>query len=374
MTCAGLLARATTLVVAALAALVGTAAPALAHGADAPNGTNYRSAVTALTPDRPGLRVRVVEAGARLELRNDTDRTVTVLGYSGEPYLQVRPDGVYENRRSPATYLNRTLAGESRVPADADPAAEPSWQRISDRPVARWHDQRALWRQSTLPPQVTADPGREHRLRDWVVPVRDGETAVELRGTLDWSPPPDPYPWWVVVAVGGLAAGALGLLPAGRPAGGRALAGLGALLATGGVAAVALAVGRTADTGAQGVGELLGGLLTGQLWALVTGLGAIAAGAWALARRAAADFALALAGACLALFAGVTNAAVLSRSVPPLPWPATSARLVVALVLMAGVGAALAGVFRLHAESRAAAPGGGRPAPPVPATHADAPG
>ncbi|WDZ88036.1 hypothetical protein PVK37_12460 [Micromonospora cathayae] len=357
----------------AAAALLGTAAPATAHGADAPNGTDYRSAVTGLAPARPGLSVRVVEAGARLELRNDTDRTVTVLGYSGEPYLQVRPDGVYENTRSPATYLNRTLAGETTVPAEADPTAEPAWQRIADRPVARWHDQRALWRESAPPPQVTAAPDREHRVRGWVVPLRDGDTPVELRGTLDWVPPPDAYLWWVAVALGALAVSGLGLVPAGRAAGGRALAVLGGLLATGGLAAVAVAVGRALDAGAQGPGELLGGLLTGQLWALITGLGAVAAGAWAVARRAAADFALALAGACLALFAGVTNAAVLARSVPPLPWPATPARLVVTLILLVGAGAVLAGVFRLHAESRATA-SRATPNPGSPATgHAESP-
>ncbi|SCL34620.1 hypothetical protein GA0074692_3881 [Micromonospora pallida] len=339
--------------VGALVALLATAAPALAHGADAPNGSDYRVGVTGLAPARDGVDVRTVEAGARLELRNHTDRTVTVLGYSGEPYLQVRPDGVYENVRSPATYLNRTIAGETAVPADADPTAEPSWQRVTDEPVARWHDQRALWRESSPPPQVSTAPDREHRVRDWVVPLRDGDVAVELRGTLDWVPPPDAYPWWSAVALGALAVGGLGLLPAGARWGGRALAGLGALLALGGLGAVAVAVGRSLDAGADGAGGLLVVLLTGQTWALITGLGAVAAGGWALTRHAAADFALALAGACLALFAGVTNAAVLARSVPPLPWPAQSVRLVVTLILVTGAGATLAGVLRLHAAGRA---------------------
>ncbi|MEV0328991.1 hypothetical protein AB0H63_21465 [Micromonospora echinospora] len=350
-----LLLRAGLLLVGTLVALLATAAPAAAHGADAPNGSDYRVGVTGLAPGRDGVDVRTVEAGARLELRNRTDRTVTVLGYSGEPYLQVRPDGVYENVRSPATYLNRTLAGETAVPADADPTAEPSWQRVDDEPVARWHDQRALWREAGPPPQVGAAPDREHRVRDWVVPLRDGETAVELRGTLDWVPPPDPYPWWAAVALATLAVGALGLVPAGAPAGRRALVALGALLAVGGLAAVAVAVGRALDSGAEGAGGLLVTLVTGQTWALITGLGAVAAGGWTLTRHAAADFGLALAGACLALFAGVTNAAVLARSVPPLPWPVQPVRLVVTLILVAGAGATLAGVFRLHAASRAVA-------------------
>ena len=72
---------------------------------------------------------------------------------------------------------------------------------------------------------------------------------------------------------------------------------------------------------------MLVGLLAGQIWSLLTGLGAVAAGGYALARRPAADFAVALAGACLALFAGVANAAVLARAVAPVPWsPAAGAR------------------------------------------------
>src|SRR5687768_12885127 len=72
------------------------AAPALAHGADAPDATNYRVTITA-TPDLPGLTVTAIEAGARLQVVNDSGKTVEVLGYSGEPYVEIRPDGVYEN-------------------------------------------------------------------------------------------------------------------------------------------------------------------------------------------------------------------------------------------------------------------------------------
>ena len=87
-----LLLRAGMPLVGVLVALLATAAPAAAHGADAPNGSDYRVGVSGLAPARDGVDVRTVEAGARLELRNRTDRTITVLGYSGEPYLQVRPD------------------------------------------------------------------------------------------------------------------------------------------------------------------------------------------------------------------------------------------------------------------------------------------
>ncbi|SBT52742.1 hypothetical protein [Micromonospora auratinigra] len=357
--------RAGLVATAALAALLALATPAAAHGADAPDGTDYRAEVTALTPARPGLSARIVEAGARLEVTNTTGRDVQVLGYSGEPYLRIGPDGVYENTRSPATYLNRTIVGDTQLPAQADPAAAPQWRRLSADPSARWHDQRTLWRESEPPPQVAADPTRQQRVRDWVVPLRDGDTMIDVRGTLDWVPPPDPYPWWVAATLGFLAVGAAGLTPAGSRAGGRALRAVGALLGLGGLAAVAFTVGRELDAGAAGPGAVLLGLLGGQLWTLLTGLGALAAGGYALARRPAADFALALAGACLTLFAGVANLAVLSRSVVPMPWPAGLARVLVTLVLATGAGAVAAGLLRLRTAARTPHP----TRPPARAAH-----
>ncbi|MGW3789237.1 hypothetical protein ACWD5Z_32015 [Micromonospora chokoriensis] len=350
-----LLTRAAVAVAAAGAVTVLTAAPAAAHGADAPDGTDYRTTTTGVAPARPGLEVRVVEAGARLELTNRTGRAVEVIGYSGEPYLRVGPDGVFENSRSPATYLNRTLAGDTALPAEADPAAPPSWRRVADGPTVRWHDQRALWQESGPPAAVRAAPDREHRVRDWTVPLRDGADPVVIGGTLDWVPPPDAYTWWTVTIVGLLAVGALGLVAAASAAGGRALSALGALLVVGGAVAVVYPVGRELDAGAQGVGGVVLGLLSGQIWSLLTGLGAIAAGWYALARRTAADFPVALAGACLALFAGAANAAVFARSIAPVPWSPEIARVMVATVLISGAGATAAGVLRLHAASRAAA-------------------
>ncbi|MGC4894564.1 hypothetical protein [Micromonospora sp. DT31] len=344
--------RAALVLAVAATALLTFAAPASAHGADAPDGTDYRSTITAVSA--PDLGARMVEAGARLELTNRTGADVTVLGYSGEPYLRIGPGGVYENRRSPATYLNRTLAGETRLPAEADPAAAPHWRRITDGPTARWHDQRTLWREPDPPAAAAADPGREHRVRDWVVPLRVGDDTGEVRGTLDWVPPPDPYPWWVAATLGFLVIGAAGLAPAGTAAGVRALRAAGALLALGGVAAVALTVARAVDTGGPGTAGLLAELATGQVWTLLTGLGAVAAGGYALARRPAADFALALAGACLALFAGVSNLAALSRSVPPAAGPPELVRLLVVVGLATGAGAVAAGLLRLRTAARAA--------------------
>jgi hypothetical protein len=104
---------------ASLALLLIGQAPALAHGADAPDATNYRVSITA-QPPITGVQVRTIEAGARLQLTNHGGRNVEVLGYKNEPYLEIRPDGVYQNYHSPAAYLNITIAHVD-PPAHADP-------------------------------------------------------------------------------------------------------------------------------------------------------------------------------------------------------------------------------------------------------------
>jgi hypothetical protein len=286
------------------------AAPAAAHGAGAPAGTNYRTTITSVTPAVPGLSVRTIETGGRLELANHTGRTVEVVGYDGKPLVQVR-------------------AGS----------------------VARWHDHRVHWMNDNPPPEVTADPTRTHRIRDWVVPLRAGASTMEVRGTLDWVPPPTPGTWWAVCLVG--AAAVTGLAVRSRSAGRIALA---AAALAGGTVGVGYAVGRELDAGTTGVGGMLGGLLAGQTWLVLTSLAAVAAAAYARRHRPSADFALALAGACLLVSVGVPNATVFSRSVPPVPWDGAWARVAVAAVIIAGAGLTAAGVLRIRAASREAPP------------------
>lgn len=344
--------RAIAVLGAAAALLAGAAAPASAHAADAPDATNYRTTITGLTPALPGVKVRAIEAGARLELTNTSARTVEVLGYSNEPYLDVRPDGVYENVNSPATYLNATLTGGVVPPSTADPAAPPQWRKISDTPRARWHDKRARWTQLQPPPAVAADPSRTQRIADWSVPLRmaDDLSEVQIHGTLDWVPPPPASLWWAISLIAALGLAALGYV---GPAGPRLL---GGLLIGGGSGALAYVIGRELDAGARTPWELLSGVFASELWPLVAGLTALAAGVFAFRRRPSALFALALAGAGLALFGGVVNAAVFFRSVAPVPWSDVTARLVIASVLAVGVGVCGAAALKMRATSRAEAP------------------
>ena len=177
-------------------ALLVPATPAFAHGGDAPDATAYRTRVIGVSTPERGLTVRAVEAGSRLELTNRTGHSVEVLGYSGEPYLDVRPDGTYQNDELAGRVPERdTRRGDPRTAA-ADPTAPPAWRRISTATTVRWHDQRTRWLGPGLPPAAAADPTRAHRLRDWAVPLRVQVRTFEIRGTLDWEPPPRAWLWW----------------------------------------------------------------------------------------------------------------------------------------------------------------------------------
>jgi hypothetical protein len=308
--------RCLLLVLAVAGAVLMPAGPAAAHGGEAPDATSYRVAVTGIEPALPGLTVRVVEAGTRLELVNDTGRAVEVLGYSGEPYLEVRPDGTYENVNSPAAYLNRTLAGDTAVPAGASPAAAPQWRRVSGSTTVRWHDQRAQWRGADPPPAARADPARPHRLREWAVPLRDQAREFEVRGTLDWVPPPRAWLWWAGAV---LLAVVVTLVGAARvPA-----AVVAAAVVTG------CAVARTLDSGPP-------------LVLFAAALVAAAAAVWR------APFGFALGGAVLVVFAGLAEAGVLRAAVVPAAGPAWFARLAVTVALGAGAGLLFSGIRALR--------------------------
>ncbi|GIE81427.1 hypothetical protein Aph02nite_73770 [Actinoplanes philippinensis] len=309
-------------ILAVAGAILVPATPASAHAGDATSVSDYRVAVTGLSSPLDGLTVRVVEGGARLELSNDSDRTVEILGYSGEPYLEVRPDGTYENVNSPATYLNQTLGGETPVPATAAPTAAPTWRRVSGDTTVRWHDQRARWTEPAPPPAVTTDPGSAHRVRDWAIPLRDQARTFEIQGTIDYEPPPAAWAWWLGSALLGLT---VTLLARRWPRSAGPLAFLG---------------------GSITLGYALTTTLDGAGWApvpILAGLLACAALRWQ------PPFYLTLSGFILAAFAGFGSADVFFAAVVPSAGPAWFPRVAVACAIGAGAGLALTGVLRLRA-------------------------
>jgi hypothetical protein len=197
-------------VVAGLAlVLVGAAAgPAAAHAVGTgTEASNYRTTVHGIDQGTPGISVRAV-AGGLLELTNRSNAEVLVLGYRLEPYLRVGPGGVFENQRSPSTYTNRFRTAPASIPTEFDPQAAPEWRRIGDGPSAGWHDHRAHWT-GPDPPALKADPKVVQVVRNWEVPLRQGDQDMLIRGEITWVPGPAPWPW-ALVAVGLFAAALAG--------------------------------------------------------------------------------------------------------------------------------------------------------------------
>jgi deferrochelatase/peroxidase EfeB len=195
--------------VAALFVVLAPAAPASAHTVGGVGATNFHTTLSALTPAVPGVSLRVIENGSRLELRNDTGTEVVVAGYSGEPYARVGPAGVFLNDNSPATYLNVDRYSTTAVPAGVDGKSAPAWRQVSTDPVWRWHDHRVHWMLQSLPPAVAADPSSPHRISDWTVVLDRGGQRLTATGSLDWVPGPSPLPWLALALLAALGVAAV---------------------------------------------------------------------------------------------------------------------------------------------------------------------
>jgi hypothetical protein len=152
---------------------------------------HYRTYITSITPRTPGLSVEVLEFADRLLLRNNTGKTVTVYGYSGEPYARVQPDGSSEqNVRSPAVYLNTNFYADVTVPPSASATATPKWEVIDRTGQFEWHDHRIHWMSPVTPPEVK-NTGRRTKIFNWTVPIRIGTQPGAIHGELFWVPESD---------------------------------------------------------------------------------------------------------------------------------------------------------------------------------------
>jgi hypothetical protein len=172
-------------VAAALALLALAVAPAASAHQGNPN---YRSVIDGVTPKVSGVRVQVLNLDDRLELQNDSGRTVVVQGYNGEPYARVLGDGTVQvNRRSPAFYLNDDRFAQVKVPASAKPDATPQWQVVDQAGRFEWHDHRIHW-MSQVPPKQVTDKSKRTKVFDWKLPVQVGSQRGAVNGTLYWQP------------------------------------------------------------------------------------------------------------------------------------------------------------------------------------------
>src|SRR5215216_2476845 len=167
-------------IVALLAALAFAPASA-AHPRSKGYARGFQSKILSVRPEVVGLEVVVVDADDRLRVSNKSGTNLVVLGYDGEPYLRIGPDGVYRNERSPAAYLNRDRFARISVPLRADPGATPEWRHVSPRPAWQWHDHRIQWMGAGPPAQVRSAPKQTHAIFRWNVPGRLGDRSCRRR-------------------------------------------------------------------------------------------------------------------------------------------------------------------------------------------------
>jgi hypothetical protein len=322
------------LVVAAMVAafVVASASPAAAH-AGLVEASDYRARITA-APDVAGLRIRVT-AGSFIELTNRASRDVIVEGYEGEPYLRVGRNGVFENRRSPAVYLNATRDGGEALPAEADSSAPPRWRRVGGGPTARWHDHRLHWMHPEPPPSVQGDEGRRQVVSRWRLGLRVDGRSAEVRGVLTYVPAPSAGPWLA------LAAGFAVVVAVGRRR--PVLAGL-VLLVVADVTRVVAVVSAVPGGGFRAAVD------TGAIDAVGWGLAVAAVVLVLRGRRADGYTAAGVAAVLLAIVGGVVEWADIGRSQLVTSGPANLTRVCVAATLGLGVG--IAGAVLRSARER----------------------
>jgi hypothetical protein len=167
---------------AALALL--TTAPA-AHAQDL--FSSYVTKVTGIRPALPGISAHAQADGADITVRNTSATPVVVEGYQHEPYLKITDHGVWQNKLSPAVYLNKEQFIDS-IPNDVNAKRAPIWVPVSGRNFATWHDHRIHWMNITEPPAVAAAPDKPHLITRWTIPITSGHTTGAIVGTLTWQP------------------------------------------------------------------------------------------------------------------------------------------------------------------------------------------
>lgn len=261
-------------------------------------------------PALPGLRVAVVEFGARLRLDNQTAARVVVLP-------------------PPGSVIN------------ALPVVDPG--------------RSALWTDPRIVAAASHPKPPEGRLA-WRIPLRVGDTAVAVTGEQRWPPPPDAAVWWLLTAGLAVLPGCLVALGGARrrcstvprPSSRRPRSGPAPLLPEG-FGRVALAV-LTAAVMVAHVAHLYGSALVVAEGSVVVVFLAAAgfavlgwplglAGAWLTARgRPAGPLLCCVAGALLAIVIAPADLFSFHDPVIPFAWGPDLDRLLIAITVGGGLG------------------------------------
>ncbi len=316
----------------AATAVVVSPTPAMA---DSAGPTDYRSEVVAIDPPTPTIEVSIVGGDSFVLLRVDPGVEVEIMGYQDEPYLRFAADGsVFENQRSPATYINGSRYGGGTIPDDVRPDDEPEWAEVAGPGSGEyaWHDHRAHRMQTGDP--VGAERG--DLILDELLPIVVDGVDVDIRIESTWMPAPSRWPA-VLGAIAGVVVVAAALLAKWRRVWGLVLVGTG---------------GLAAAVGWIGYASLPTSTDPRVVWWLLPVLAvAFGAAAWALGPTPGGHAAAAIAGLELAVWA-LDRRGGLTKAVLPTDAPYWLDRAVTAGAFVVGVAAAGAAVTALIRPTR----------------------
>jgi hypothetical protein len=346
--------------VLAFVSLVGLAQPASAHTVAGLRANDYRTTIVSVSPAVPGLQVKAIELGRRVQVRWSGPADLVIFGYDGEPYLRVGPGGVFENLLSHTTYANLTPPFRRPPPRDASPTAPPRWQKIADGRTVRWHDHQAHWALSRPPDPVRLHPEQTQVvIPAWTIQMQTAGRPIVVTGQVWWVPAPNALPWMGIALVLLLMVVASAFSRAWAPT----LAAAAAIL-------VGVDVFHSIGTGTFAAVSplvIVGRILILSWFSVLAWL----AGLWAARRllRGRVDglYGAALCAVVIGAFGGVTDLAVLDRSQVPFRWPAGTERAAVAVSLGLSVGilvAAWIGFLRHHFGRRPSRRSGGEESAP----------
>jgi hypothetical protein len=151
----------------------------------------------------PGLRAKVLDGDQTLWLRVPPQATVSIPGTLGEPLLLFDPRGVWLNLRSPTAQSD----GIDRL--DLEPTATgspPKWHHLTGGHAYAWHEHRL----HVLEP-LARERGVSGAVGPWAVPVVEGSRRSALGGVLDYRPPGAVWAWIAVPVALAFAAAAAAL-------------------------------------------------------------------------------------------------------------------------------------------------------------------
>ena len=317
------------------------AGPAGAHSAGNTPASNYVSRVTAIAPPTEAFAAKTIEAGSRIEITWGTGPDIVILDYEGFDYLRLGADGVFENTQSRAVYVNANRQGSAPIPEGLRPEGPPTWRKISNGRVARFHDHRVHYMGAEPPPQVRQSRHRTHLVQDFSIDVRRAGVVHQVLGSVRWIPGPSPVPALGFGALAGVLSTAAIVLASRRKRFGMALGGfcvlLGALVSVDVVHLLGIAFGVRGGSG----------------WGRTLSIGWASVAAWIISvaciaalqrRRLDALYVAVFAAGVMTLVGGFTDVSVLSASSVPFAFSNLIARATVALTLALGVATIVSGV------------------------------